>query len=75
MENQHNGLASWSCVNLIDWKAAYYQPSAAGGNREEDRCGYCGVGFRRSGPGVPTEEDCLTRENHLYQEQRTRSAI
>jgi hypothetical protein len=60
----HYQLASWSCVNLVDWQAAYYKSN----DQCEDQCAYCGHDFTRSGPRVLTKEDSITREKHLQQQ-------
>jgi hypothetical protein len=60
----HYQFASWSCVNLVDWQAAFYKSTEKSG----DRCAYCGHDFPRSGHGVLTEEDSIIREKHLQQQ-------
>lgn len=60
----HYQFASWSCVNLVDWQAAFYKSSGQCG----DRCAYYGHEFPRSGPGILTKEDSITREKHLQQQ-------
>ena len=62
----HYKFASWSCVNLVDWQAAYYKLS----DQCKDCCAYCGHDFPQSGPGVLTKEDSVTREKHLQQQHK-----
>jgi hypothetical protein len=47
---------------MTSWQATYFIMNQ---NRPSDACGYCGIVFARSGPGVLTQDDWRIRFEHI----------